>query len=126
MENKKKILIVEDDVAIVSALSIKLSENDFSILTARNGEEGLAVALRDQPDLILLDIVMPKMDGINMLEKLREDEWGKKVEVIILTNQSGNEEIAKVLDNNATEYLIKTNIKIEEVVKKIKAKLGVQ
>ena len=126
MENKKKILIVEDDVAIVSALSIKLSENEFSILTARNGEEGLAVALRDHPDLILLDIVMPKMDGIEMLKKLRADERGKKIQVIVLTNQSGNEDVAMAIGDNAFEYLIKTNIKIEEVVKKIKAKLGVQ
>ncbi len=72
----KKILVVEDDVPELNALRDKFTREGFSILTAKNGEEGLAIALREHPDLILLDIIMPVMDGITMLVKLREDSWG--------------------------------------------------
>ncbi len=124
MENKKKILIVEDEESLAGALTLKLDDN-FEVLAAKNGEDGLAVALKAHPDLILLDIVMPKMDGIEMLKKLRADEWGKKVEVIVLTNLSDNEKVAEVLDNEAFEYLVKTDTKLEDVVTKIKTKLKV-
>lgn len=124
-ENKKTILIVEDEDSLVGAVHDKLEEAGFATLRAKNGEEGLATALREHPDLVLLDILMPKMDGLEMLKKLREDVWGKKVEVIVLTNISGNEKVAEVLDNGAFEYLVKTDIKIEEVVAKVKQKLGV-
>ena len=124
MENKKKILIVEDEESLAGALTLKLDDN-FEVLAAKNGEDGLAVALKAHPDLILLDIVMPKMDGIEMLKKLRADEWGKKVEVIVLTILRDNEKVAEVLDNEAFEYLVKTDTKLEDVVTKIKTKLKV-
>ena len=125
MENNKKILIVEDEVSLRNALCNKLAREGFSTLEAKNGEEGLEVALREHPDLILLDIIMPKMDGISMLKKLREDEWGKRVPVIVLTNLSDMEKVAEVAEGGAFDYLIKADWKLEDVVNKVKQKLNI-
>ena len=72
----QKILIVEDEDSLLSALVDKFLKAGYRVVTARDGEEGLTVALREQPDLILLDIVMPKMDGISLLRQLRDNSWG--------------------------------------------------
>ena len=80
----------------------------------------LAIALKEQPDVILLDIIMPKMDGITMLKKLREDAWGKEAKVILLTNLSSNEKLAEVTAQGSHEYLVKTDWKIEDVVTKVR------
>lgn len=120
---KHTILIVEDEVSLRNALCNKLMREGFNILEAKNGEEGLEVALREKPDLILLDIVMPKMDGMAMLTKLREDQWGKDAKVIMLTNLSDNDKIAKSLENGAFEYLVKTDWKLEDVVAKVRERL---
>ena len=123
MENKKKILIVEDEISLLNALRDKLTHENFAVLEAKNGEEGLAVALREHPDLILLDIVMPKMDGMTMLRKLREDLWGKSAKVIILTNLSDKEKMAEALEQKLHKYLVKSDWKIEDVVAKVREQL---
>lgn len=123
----KKILIVEDELSLRNALRDKLSRENFAVLEAKNGEEGLEVALREHPDLILLDIIMPVMDGMTMLKKLRyENEWGKTVPVIILTNlTSDNEERMRDITNTEPSYyLVKSDWKIEDVVAKIRERLG--
>lgn len=130
MEQKteKTLLIVEDEVPLLTALVEKFTREGFHILQARNGEEGLESALRNHPDLILLDIIMPKMDGITMLEKLNKstDPWGKKTEVIFLTNLSDISNIEKVSQLGANEYLIKSDWKIDDVVKKVREKLHLE
>lgn len=120
--DKKKVLIVEDEESMLDALSDYLETQDFTTLMARNGEEGLGIALREHPDLILLDILMPKMDGMIMLQKLREDEWGKNAPVIILTNVNPNANtiINSVLQNEPAYYLVKSDVKLEGIVDKIK------
>ncbi|MBI3589207.1 MAG: response regulator [Candidatus Liptonbacteria bacterium] len=126
MENKKTILIVEDEVPLLNALHEKLMRNGFITIEARNGEQGLEAAIREHPDLILLDIIMPKMDGMTMFKKLRnENEWGKSVPVIILTNLGSADEAR---NKDATElepshYLVKTDWTLEEVVTKIRERL---
>jgi two-component system, sensor histidine kinase and response regulator len=120
---EKTILLVEDDVSMSHALQEKLEREWYTVLTAKNGEEGLSVALEKHPDLILLDIVMPRMDGITMLGELRKDAWGKNVSVIILSNLIENEKINQALQQGSHEYLIKTDWKIEDVVKKVNEKL---
>ena len=125
IDQKKTILIVEDEEPMQLALKDILAFEGFSVLEAKNGAEGLEVALKEHPDLILLDILMPQMNGLVMLKKLREDEWGKKAEVIILTNYDEKEYVATALENNTYDYFIKTDIKITEVIKKIKEKLEV-
>ncbi|MCX6793140.1 MAG: response regulator [Candidatus Falkowbacteria bacterium] len=123
MEKKKIILVVEDTAEYQRILSVKLAQFGYEVLSAHDGEEGLAMALEHHPDLILLDIVMPKMDGLAMLEKLREDSWGKDVRVIMLTNLSGTEKIADAMLHNSFEYIVKTDTTIEDLVKKIQESL---
>lgn len=121
---KKVILAVEDEDPLRMVLRDVLTVEGYRILEAKNGIEGLEVALREHPDLILLDILMPKMDGLEMLKKLREDEWGRKVPVIVLTNLSDNEDIAKAVEEDVFEYFVKTDIKINEVITRIREKIG--
>lgn len=126
--DKKKILIVEDEEAMLDAISEALLNQEFATLMAKDGEEGLGIALREHPDLILLDILMPKMDGMVMLQKLRLDEWGKGVPVIILTNvdPSANSVINSVLQNEPAYYLVKSDVKLEGIVEKIKDVLKIK
>lgn len=122
-ENSKfsqRILIVEDDSVLRNVLVDKLSLEGFSCLEAKNGKDGLDIALDKHPDLILLDIIMPKMDGITMLKKLREDTWGKTVTVLILTNLSEPKDISDSVTENITGYLIKSDWKLQDVVYEIK------
>ena len=128
MENKKKVLIVEiveDEATLSNALSDKFSHEHFEVLKAKNGEEGLSIALRERPDIILLDIIMPVMDGITMLHKLREDEWGKKAHVVVLTNVSDMSGIARAIENGAFEYYVKSDTQIEDIVASVKRTLKV-
>jgi len=110
----------------LQALVEKFGREEFETLEAGNGEDGLATALKEHPDIILLDIVMPKMDGMTVLKKLREDEWGKKVPVILLTNLSatGADIIEGIVEQEPSYYLVKSDWKIEDVVAKVKDTLG--
>jgi DNA-binding response OmpR family regulator len=119
----KKVLIVEDEEAILEALEAKFTAEKFKVARAKNGLEGLDVFSSFKPDLILLDILMPIMDGVTMLKKLRASEKGKKVPVIILTNLSDDEKVAEALAAGSHEYLVKSNWKIDDVVKKVKEKI---
>jgi len=122
----KKILIVEDEQDLREALTDKLTREGFEVLGAKNGEEGLKVALAARPDLILLDIVMPVMDGMTMMKKLREEnEWGKNVSVILLTNLSATDQIIRgIVEDEPAYYLVKSDWKIEDVVKKVRERLS--
>jgi DNA-binding response OmpR family regulator len=122
----KKILIIEDEKSLREAIHDKLKKEDFIILEAKNGEEGLAVSLKEHPDLILLDLVMPKMDGMSMLKKLREDVWGKTVPVIILTNLPSNDEERNkdITILEPTFYFIKTDKSMEEIINAVEDRLG--
>jgi len=121
----KKILIIEDEQTLLKALESKLSKEKYEILKAIDGKEGAEMALKEHPDLILLDIIMPVVDGMKVLEKLRKDEWGKKVPVImILTNLDEEKTIEQAKEYDVHDYLVKTNWKLEDIVEKVKAKLG--
>ncbi len=121
----KKILIVEDEQDMRQALVDELTHEGFQILEARNGKEGLESALKEHPDLILLDIVMPVMDGMTMMKKLRESENGKDIPVIMLTNLSDVEKISNALEFEIYDYLVKSNWKIEDVADRVRKKLGI-
>ena len=124
MENKK-ILVVEDEEAMLSALREKLSASGFGVIEAKNGEDGIRLALEAKPDAIILDIVMPKMNGMEMLTKLREDGWGKKVPVIILTNLGADEQItSKVAATEPAYYLMKMDYSLTDIVEKVKSLFG--
>ncbi len=124
---KPKILIVEDESSLRKALADKFNREGFFVLDAKDGEAGLAVALKEEPNIILLDIVMPKMDGMSMLKKLREkNDWGKNVPVVLLTNLGTyDEKMMKATKNDAQVcYLVKSNWGISEVMEKVKKMLS--
>ncbi len=123
---RRVVLIVEDEQDMLQALVDKFAREGFDVLEAKDGEEGLGLALKEHPDLILLDIIMPKMDGMTMMKKLREDAWGKSVPIILLTNLSATEEeiIKGIVENTPAYYLVKSEWKIEDVVQKVKERLG--
>ena len=122
--NEKTILVIEDDKTLSKAISDKLKREGFNVLTAFDGEEGLKIAIEQKPDLILLDLIMPIMDGIAMLNNLREDVWGKKVPVIILTNLSTGEEVSQAMSQGVYDYLIKTDWELNDIIKVINNKLN--
>lgn len=123
----KTILLVEDEVTLLSALRDKFSREGFTIFEAKNGQEGLNSAFANHPDLILLDIIMPVMDGMTVLKKLRAgDQWGKTVPVIILTNLNEGKKVSESLAYGTDEYLVKSDWKIEDIVKKVKEKLKIE
>lgn len=125
-EEKKKILVVEDDLPLRKVLAEKLTDEGFSVVEAQDGEEGLAAAQEHHPHLILLDILMPKMDGITMLTELRRsgDSWGKHVPVIVLTNSTDAETIYRVTDIGSSDFLVKSEWGLDELVNNIKDKIN--
>ncbi len=122
----KKILIVEDEAPLRNAVTDILTFEGFTVFQAKNGQEGLDLALKEHPDLILLDLMMPIMDGLTMLEKLRQDaEFGKTAAVILLTNINDPEKVAMATEAGSYDFLVKSDWNIEDVVKKIKGRLGI-
>jgi len=121
----QKILIVEDEEILLRTLSDNFGKAGFShILKARNGKEALDIALKESPQLILLDIIMPLMNGLTMLGKLRQDPRGKAPKVILLTNLVADEPImAAIANDNAFDYVVKTESSIEEIISKAKKAL---
>ena len=123
-ENKKTVLIVEDDLALRKVLVDKLNDENFNVLEAADGLQGLEHALNSHPSIILLDIFMPHMDGITMLSKLRStDSWGKHVNVIVLTNSTDAQTIATVSGFGSTDFLIKSEWSLEALVARIRERL---
>lgn len=118
MITKKTVLIIEDEKYLREALVDILYFKKFLTLEAKNGKDGLKMALAKHPDLILLDIIMPEMDGMAVLKKIRGDTWGKTVKIIVLTNLSNTNE-QPINENNITQYLIKSDWKIYDIAKKI-------
>lgn len=122
----KKILIVEDEAPLRTAVNDILTFEGFEVFQAKNGQEGLDLALKEHPDLILLDLMMPIMDGLTMLEKLRQDaEFGKHAAVILLTNINDPDKVAMATEAGSYDFLVKSDWNIEDVVKKIKGRLGI-
>ena len=122
-----KILVVEDEKMMQDLLVTRLSkETMFQVSTANNGQEGLYMALNNVPDLILLDIRMPVMDGVTMMKELRKDSKGNEIPIIFLTNYDTDENaLQEVSQGRPAFYLIKANISMDEVVKKVKETLGI-
>ncbi len=118
MENKKKILVVEDEATLQKALNDVLTQEGYEVLSALDGAAGLDLAKKEKPDLILLDIILPKMDGFDVLKNLKKE--GSEIPVIILTNLSDINDIQKALDLGATTYLVKADFHLEDVLKKVK------
>ena len=124
MPNKKhSILIVEDDISLRIVLKEKFKNSGFEVFEAVDGVEGLKLSLEKQPDMILLDIIMPNMDGITMLKRLRVDERGRDLPVIILSNLNDAESTSKAMEGGAFDYLVKTDWKLDDLIKKVNDRL---
>ncbi|MCK5061535.1 response regulator [Candidatus Parcubacteria bacterium] len=120
----KKILIVEDVSFLQNAMKMVMEDAGYEVLTASDGQAGLDMAIAKKPDLILLDIMMPKMDGMTMLKKLRKHPNGKRVPIIILTNLSSEEKLIEANKEGVTDYFIKSDWEIEELPDLVANKLG--
>jgi len=114
------VLIVEDEPDIRDAMADALTSAGFHTLSAKDGIEGLSVATQEQPDVILLDLVMPNMDGNEMLEKLRQDPWGRSAKVIILTAMDDIHNVASTHEHKISDYIIKTHNSLREIVNKVR------
>lgn len=125
MQSTTKILVVEDERLVREAIKRKLLGAGMTVLEAVDGQEGLDTALREKPDLILLDILLPVMDGISVLEKLREDEWGKNVPIIILSNLYEAATVEESKKRGVYDYLVKTDWTLDDVLTKVKSTLKI-
>jgi DNA-binding response OmpR family regulator len=120
----KTILIIEDEAALQKTMGDVLSQEGYEVHSALDGEAGVRLAKEKTPDLVLLDLVLPKMTGFEVLEQLRGGEETKRVPVIVLTNLENLQDIQRVTDLGATTYLVKSNYDLSEVVLKVKVALG--
>ncbi len=120
----KKILLIEDEEILIDLLQRKLSQEGYEVSIARDGEEGLKKMKEINPDLILLDIVMPKMDGFEVMEKMDKEPGLKKIPVIIISNSGQPVELGRVKKLGAKDWLIKTEFDPQEVVNKVKKQIG--
>lgn len=118
--NKKTILLVEDDAFLLSMYATKFELENFKVIAVSDGEKGLNTAIKERPDVILLDIMLPKMDGLEVLKRLKADKNVKNIPVILLTNLSQKNEIEQALSLGAVDYLIKAHFMPSEVVERIK------
>ncbi len=124
MNTTKKILIIEDDATLSELLSKQLLSSGFETLVASNGLEGLVKIKNDKPDAIIVDIMLPVMDGVKMLEELRRTDPHIKIPIIVLTNLNDIEHIEKAINNNAIAYLVKSDQSLQNILDILHKKLG--
>ncbi len=120
----KSILFIEDEPTLQKSVGRYLEKEGYQVLSALDGETGIKLIQDNIPDLILLDLILPKKDGFEVLKEIKADEKTKEIPVIILTNLEQNTDIEKTLELGATTYLVKANYELDEIVKKIKEILG--
>ncbi|MFA6215434.1 MAG: response regulator [Patescibacteria group bacterium] len=121
-----KVLVAEDDRFLSKAYEVKLKKEGFEPILVANGEEAIAKAKSEKPDIILLDLVMPKIDGFEALAELKQNSETKSIPVIILSNLGQEDDIKKGKELGAEDYLVKSNIAINSVVAKIREVLDRQ
>jgi len=124
MDKNKKILLVEDDEGFLLILKESFEDTEFFVITAKDGEEGFLKAKNESPDLILLDIMLPKIDGIKMALKLKED--GVRIPIIYLTNVKDSERISEAVEigEGDVDYIVKTDVNIEDIIDRIRRRLN--
>lgn len=116
----KKILVIEDEFSYLKLLEIELQSHGYEVSKANDGKKGLEIARTQHPDLILLDIRMPDMDGMTVLQELRKDEYGRTVKVIMLTNLEPSDDMIKsVISGKPAYYFVKSDIRLTDLLEKI-------
>ena len=126
MSDKKKILVVEDDAMISSMYKTKFEADGFAVLIADNGAAGLELAKKEKPDIIMLDIILPQLDGFSVLEEVKKDKTTRKIPVIMLTNLGTNEDKLKGQKMGAIDYLVKASLTPGQVSAKVKQVLKIK
>jgi two-component system, OmpR family, phosphate regulon response regulator PhoB len=121
--NPKRVLLVEDDRFLRRACEKSLQQQGFTVSTAPDGEEALRAIHADPPDIILLDLLMPKVSGFEVLKEIRSDEKTRSIPVIILTNSSKETDIREIQSLGVTRYLVKANLSLEELGSHVKQAL---
>lgn len=123
----KKILIVEDNPGYISELAERLTREGFEVLQARDGEEGLQMAIDNHPDLMTVDIKLPKFDGMVLMNKVRHhDPWGERVPIVLLTNVTPDDRVIKeVAEDSPSYYLLKSESTLDDISGKVKEILGI-
>ena len=122
----KKILFIEDEKNLQEILGQALKQHGFEVKEALNGQDGLDLVAKFDPDLILLDLILPKVSGFEVLEKIKNDETTKKIPIIILTNLENSSDVQRVLELGAFDYLVKSNYSLNEIIQKIEGALDKQ
>jgi len=117
--SKKKVLVIDDDNNLRNVLVEALTASGFEPQGAANGEDGLKMALETHPDAIMLDIMMPKMDGWQVLDKLRADAWGKSAKVMMLTSLGAMDNVANAIDKKVFNYVVKSDLNIDNIAETI-------
>lgn len=120
----KKVLLVEDEEIMINLLQKKLVQEGYEVLVARNGEEGLSMMKEVKPDIVLLDIIMPKMSGFEVMEEVRKDTELKKIPIVVISNSGQPVELDKAKELGARDWLIKTEFDPQEVIEKVIRQIG--
>ncbi len=124
MENKNKILVVEDEKTLRFLIVQSLKDDGFEVYESIDGEEGIKLAKESKPDLILLDLLLPGMNGFDVLSQLKRDSSTESIPVIILSNCGQEEEIERGMKLGATDYLVKAHFTLDEIAERVKKILG--
>lgn len=122
-DTQPRILIVEDEGPLSDVLKERFQNEGFEVFTSKDGADGLLVALDKKPAVILLDIMMPKVSGLDMLKQLRTYDEGKKMKVIVMTNLSDSKEVHEALASGATDFLVKSDWAIADLVDSVRNQL---
>jgi len=122
-KKKEVVLLIEDDKMIIDMYTLKFNQEGYEVIQAEDGQTGLDLAKKVNPDVILLDIILPQMDGFTVLKSLKEDKAIKDVPVVLLTNLGQDGDVKKGLELGAVDYLIKANFTPAQVVDKVKSVL---
>lgn len=118
---KRTILIIEDEAPAALALGNALEQEGYEVFTAEDGEKGLQMALEKHPDVSLVDLRLPKMDGMTVVAEIRKDAWGKNARLIILTNTSDTARLEEAMNHNTFYYLVKGDSSIADIIKAVGA-----
>jgi len=123
-EKSKKIVIIEDDKILLKALNVELLGEGFDVVSAIDGESGLKLVKKETPDLVILDLILPKMNGFDVLAALKKDDATMNIPIVILTNLGEDENRRKGMKMGAMDYFVKSSVGIEDITTKINRIFG--
>lgn len=119
--NQRKVLIIEDDESLLELYSRILTDANIKTLQASTGQEGVSLALKHHPDVILADVMLPDISGHKAIQQIRLDNWGKNATVIFLTNRTDAESVTQAVKENSDEYIIKAHAENKEILNKVQS-----